>query len=83
MKLHHPLDTISERYVKNITKQLASIGKTIIIIAHRLSTIKDADSKSMQERLFIMQVLLSTMVVFGCITNFWIKSIYVILNSLF
>lgn len=56
--------------MKNITKQLASIGKTIIIIAHRLSTIKDADSKSMQERLFIMQVLLSTMVVFGCITNF-------------
>lgn len=32
--------------MKNITKQLASIGKTIIIIiAHRLSTIKDADSK--------------------------------------
>lgn len=30
--------------MKNITKQLASIGKTIIIIAHRLSTIKDADS---------------------------------------
>lgn len=38
------LDTISEKYVKDITKKMAAQGKTIIIIAHRLSTIKDADS---------------------------------------
>lgn len=38
------LDTISEQYVKNVIKKLASDGKTIIIIAHRLSTVKEADS---------------------------------------
>lgn len=38
------LDTHAEKYVKQVTKQLASEGKTIVIIAHRLSTVKDADS---------------------------------------
>ena len=38
------LDTLAEKYVKEVTKQLASEGKTIVIIAHRLSTVKDADS---------------------------------------
>jgi len=38
------LDTISEKYVKDVTKKLATEGKTIIIIAHRLSTIRDADN---------------------------------------
>ena len=37
------LDTMSEKYVKDVVKKLASEGKTIVIIAHRLSTIKDAD----------------------------------------
>lgn len=37
------LDTIAEKYVKQVTKQLASEGKTIVIIAHRLSTICNAD----------------------------------------
>ena len=37
------LDTISEKYVKDVTRKLASEGKTIIVIAHRLSTVKDAD----------------------------------------
>ncbi len=37
------LDTISEKYVKDVVKKLAAEGKTIIIIAHRLSTIKEAD----------------------------------------
>lgn len=38
------LDTHAEKYVKQVTKQLASEGKTIVIIAHRLSTVKDADT---------------------------------------
>lgn len=38
------LDTISEKYVKDVTKKLAADGKTIIVIAHRLSTVKDADN---------------------------------------
>lgn len=38
------LDTITEKYVKQVTKQLASEGKTIVIIAHRLSTICDAET---------------------------------------
>lgn len=38
------LDSISERYVKQILGELAKDGKTIIIIAHRLSTVKTADS---------------------------------------
>ena len=37
------LDSISERYVKQILTDLATQGKTIIVIAHRLSTVKDAD----------------------------------------
>lgn len=37
------LDTISEKYVKDVTRKLALQGKTIIVIAHRLSTVKDAD----------------------------------------
>ena len=36
-------DSISERFVKETLRTLASQGKTIIVIAHRLSTIKDAD----------------------------------------
>jgi len=38
------LDTLAEKYVKQVTKQLASEGKTIVIIAHRLSTVRDADT---------------------------------------
>ena len=38
------LDSLSEKYVKQVTKQLASEGKTIVIIAHRLSTVMDADT---------------------------------------
>lgn len=38
------LDTIAEKYVKQVTKQLASEGKTIVIIAHRLSTVCDAET---------------------------------------
>ena len=38
------LDTLSEKYVKKVTRQLAAEGKTIVIIAHRLSTVKDADT---------------------------------------
>ncbi len=37
------LDSISEQYVKQMLKELAYMGKTIIIIAHRLSTVKNAD----------------------------------------
>lgn len=37
------LDSISEQYVKQTLKDLASNGKTIILIAHRLSTVKKAD----------------------------------------
>lgn len=37
------LDTLAEKYVKQVIKQLASEGKTIVIIAHRLSTVHDAD----------------------------------------
>ena len=38
------LDTLAEKYVKQVIKQLASEGKTIVIIAHRLSTVHDADT---------------------------------------
>lgn len=38
------LDTISEKYVKDVTKKISADGKTIIVIAHRLSTVKDADN---------------------------------------
>lgn len=38
------LDSLSEKYVKQVTKQLASEGKTIVIIAHRLSTVMNADT---------------------------------------
>jgi len=38
------LDTLAEKYVKQVIKQLASEGKTIVIIAHRLSTMHDADT---------------------------------------
>ncbi len=37
------LDSISERFAKQVLKDLAGQGKTIVVIAHRLSTIKDAD----------------------------------------
>ena len=37
------LDTLSEKYVKNVLDKLRDQGKTIIIIAHRLSTVKSAD----------------------------------------
>ena len=37
------LDSISERYVKQVLTKLKDEGKTIIIIAHRLQTIKDCD----------------------------------------
>lgn len=36
------LDTLSEKYVKQMVRQLSLQGKTIISIAHRFSTIKDA-----------------------------------------
>lgn len=36
------LDTLSEKYVKQMIRQLSLQGKTIISIAHRFSTIKDA-----------------------------------------
>lgn len=38
------LDTLAEKYVKQVIKQLASESKTIVIIAHRLSTVHDADT---------------------------------------
>lgn len=38
------LDTLAEKDVKQVIKQLASEGKTIVIIAHRLSTVHDADT---------------------------------------
>lgn len=38
------LDTLAEKYVKQVIKQLASEGKMIVIIAHRLSTVHDADT---------------------------------------
>lgn len=38
------LDTLAEKYVKQVIKQLASEGKTIVIIAHRLSMVHDADT---------------------------------------
>ena len=38
------LDSLAEKYVKQVTKKLASEGKTIVIIAHRLSTVMDADT---------------------------------------
>ena len=37
------LDSISERYVKQVLTKLKDEGKTIIIIAHRLSTIKASE----------------------------------------
>lgn len=37
------LDSISERYVKQMLDVLAKRGKTVIVIAHRLSTVKNAD----------------------------------------
>ena len=37
------LDSESEKYVKNMIKELKSRKKTILIIAHRLSTVIDAD----------------------------------------
>ncbi len=37
------LDSISEKYVKQILADLAKQGKTIIVIAHRLSTVKNSD----------------------------------------
>lgn len=38
------LDSISERYVKQVLRALAEKGKTVIIIAHRLSSVKMADT---------------------------------------
>ena len=38
------LDSVSEKFVKQTLKSLATRGKTIIVIAHRLSTVKDADA---------------------------------------
>ena len=38
------LDTLAEKYVKQVIKQLASEGKTIVIIAHRLSMVHDVDT---------------------------------------
>ena len=38
------LDTLAEKYVKQVIKQLASEGKMIVIIAHRLGTVHDADT---------------------------------------
>lgn len=37
------LDSVSEKFVKQTLKSLATRGKTIIVIAHRLSTVRDAD----------------------------------------
>ena len=37
------LDSISEKFVKQVLDELAHEGKTVIVIAHRLSTIKAAD----------------------------------------
>ena len=36
------LDSVSEKFVKQTLKSLATRGKTIIVIAHRLSTVRDA-----------------------------------------
>ena len=38
------LDSVSEKFVKQTLKSLATQGKTIIVIAHRLSTVRDADA---------------------------------------
>lgn len=38
------LDSVSEKFVKQTLKSLATRGKTIIVIAHRLSTVRDADA---------------------------------------
>jgi ATP-binding cassette subfamily B protein len=38
------LDSISEKYVKEVLNDLTAKGKTIIVIAHRLSTVRDADN---------------------------------------
>ena len=38
------LDSVSEKFVKQTLKNLATRGKTIIVIAHRLSTVRDADA---------------------------------------
>lgn len=38
------LDSVSEKFVKQTLKSLATRGKTIIVIAHRLSIVRDADA---------------------------------------
>ncbi|GHV21855.1 bacteriocin cleavage/export ABC transporter [Bacteroidia bacterium] len=37
------LDSVSEKYVKQVLSEMAEQGKTIIVIAHRLSTVKSSD----------------------------------------